>query len=216
MAVDLLEPTAPQALAPRAQPAASKAKPAARGFAGFTLPQLFLGVLLIAFALWAMWATRELQALHAARNKIVTVRLSSLVSDFVGAAARSGEPEDMLAKRTRAYMGELQKALKARSDAGDIVLVGEAVVSSSVEDITPQVAAQVAKVVPLPVARAPGTSPLPTQLPMAVPPSPGELPAPLPAQPAMAPPVSPQGVQPAQVAPADPAAGMAYPFGSGQ
>lgn len=207
MAADTLDPIAAEAPAPRPRPLG--AKPAPRRFAGFTLPQLFLGTLLMAFALWAMWATRELQTLQAGRNKIVTVRLSSLVSDFVGAAARSGEPEEMLSKRTRAYMGELQKALKARSDAGDIVLVGEAVVSSSVEDITPQVAAQVAKVVPLPVPRAPGTAPLPAQLPAAMP----GVPAPLPAQSAMPAPVPPQAPP---SSPADPRAGMAYPFGPGQ
>lgn len=212
MAADLLdrtsEPEAPAAraapVAPRPDPAVPAIAAAPRRFAGFTLGQLVAGILIVAALVWAMWATKQLLAAPD-RQKIVTVRLSGLISDYVGAAARSGEPEQMLAKRTQAYMAELQKALKARSDAGEIVLVGEAVVSSSVEDITPSVAAEVAKVVPFPVARPIDPAAPSMQVPMAIPGAAVGAPA----QPMMM-------VPPAQPAPADPTAGMAYPFGSGQ
>lgn len=217
MAADLLDRPAEVHAAPsRALPSsplldATPAPAPPRRFAGFTLNQLGAGVLIVVAIVWAMWATRQLLAVPA-REKIVTVRLSGLVTDFVSAAARSGEPEAQLAQRTQAYMVELQKALNARSDAGEIVLVGEAVVSSSVEDITPAIAAEVAKVVPFPVPAPASNATAPI--------TPGAMPAM---------PVQGTGVMPMQAAPAmpvqqmaapapaaDPTADMAFPFGSAQ
>lgn len=135
-----------------APPASETTSQSAKGFAGLSLTQIFVGALLLLAAIWAMWTTRELLALR--QHKVVSVRLGELVNQFALAEARSGDDPDKVTARTRAFMQALDKALKERSAAGAVVLVGEAVVSSSSEDITASIAADVSKLVPMPVAQA--------------------------------------------------------------
>ena len=133
-------------------------------FAGLTLTQILIGGVLLLTVIWAMWTTREVLALR--QHKVVSVRLGELVNQFALAEARSGDDPDKVTARTRAFMMALDHALKQRSAAGAVVLVGEAVVSSSTEDITASIGADVAKRVPMPVAQA-----LPPRLPVAPTPS---------------------------------------------
>ena len=140
--------------------------PRPKSFAGLTLAQILIGGVLLLTVIWAMWTTREVLALR--QHKVVSVRLGELVSQFALAEARSGDDPDKVTARTRAFMMALDHALKQRSSAGAVVLVGEAVVSSSSEDITAAIAAEVAKRVPMPVAQA-----LPPRLPVAPTPSSG-------------------------------------------
>lgn len=119
-------------------------------FAGLTWSQLVFGAIAVFAAIWAMWMTREMLVVRA--HKVVSVRLATLVNDFAMTEARSGDPEDKAAARTKAFMAALDASLKKRSDAGAVVLVGEAVISSSVEDITAAVAADVRAAVPMPIA----------------------------------------------------------------
>ena len=142
-----------------AEPPARAAKPA-RGFAGLSAAQLIAGALLLFAAIWAMWTTREVMQLRA--HKVVSVRLGELVNQFALAEARSGDDPDKVTARTRAFMEALDKTLKAHAAGGAVVLVGEAVVSSSGDDITAAVAADVAKLVPMPMAQA-----MPARLPVA-------------------------------------------------
>lgn len=121
-------------------------------FGGMTPMQLAIGAALIAAIVWGMWTTREL--LRARDHKIVSVRLSELVGQFANAEARSGDEPVKAEARTRAFMGALDKALKARAALGSVVLVGEAVISSSGDDITGEIAAEIMKTVPMPVAQA--------------------------------------------------------------
>jgi hypothetical protein len=130
---------------------ASDVRPA-RSFAGYSIGQIVVGGLVLLGLMWAMWTTREVLALR--QHKIVSVRLGELVNRFALLEARSGDDSERVVARTRGFMVALDKALKDRSTAGEVVLVGEAVVSSSTEDITAAVAADVAKVVPMPVALA--------------------------------------------------------------
>ena len=134
------------ALPPRAQ-----AKPP-KVFACLTRSQIVVGALLLMASIWAMWTTREVMHLRA--HKVVSVRLGEIVNQFAIAEARSGDDPDKVTARTRAFMAALDKALKARAADGTVVLVGEAIVASSGEDITAAVAADVIKLVPLPVAQA--------------------------------------------------------------
>ena len=140
--------------------------PRPRTFAGLTVTQILIGGVLLLTAIWAMWTTREVLALR--QHKVVSVRLGELVNQFALAEARSGDEPDKVTARTRAFMSVLDQALKQRSAAGAVVLVGEAVVSSSSEDITASIAADVAKHVPMPVAQA-----LPPRSPVAPTPSAG-------------------------------------------
>ncbi len=131
-----------------------------RGFAGFSYDQLLIGALILAAAVWAMWATSKIFVLEDRR--VVSVRLAAIVNDFVTAEARSGTPPEQLAGRTRAFMTALDGVLKARAADGEVVLVGEAVVASSVPDVTNEVVADLAKVVKLaaPVAMPPAIAPM--------------------------------------------------------
>ena len=134
-----------------ALPSRAEAKPP-KVFAGLTRSQILVGALLLMASIWAMWTTREV--LHLRAHKVVSVRLGEIVNQFAIAEARSGDDPDKVTARTRAFMAALDKALKARAVDGTVVLVGEAIVATSGEDITAAVAADVIKLVPLPVAQA--------------------------------------------------------------
>jgi hypothetical protein len=150
----------------RAEAPAPAGGPQSLTFAGLTLAQILIGGVLLLSLIWAMWTTREVLALR--QHKVVSVRLGELVNQFAIAEARSGDDPDHVNARTRAFMVALDRSLKQRSAAGAVVLVGEAVVSSSSEDITASIAADVARHVPMPVAQA-----LPPRLPVTPTPSAG-------------------------------------------
>jgi hypothetical protein len=157
----------PSAAPKPASPAPLVARRASRRFAGLSYAQLCTGALVLSAAIWAMWATNKIIALEDRR--VVSVRLALIVNDYVAGEARSGTPPDRLEARTRAFMGALDAVLKKRAASGEVVLVGEAVIASSVPDVTNDVVADLSKIVRMPVAAA---------LPPAIPS------APLPAMPA--------------------------------
>ncbi|UVO53795.1 type-F conjugative transfer system protein TrbI [Sphingomonas sp. SUN039] len=126
------------------------AMPPQRRFAGFSYGQLALGTLLVFAAIWGMWATSRIFALDDRR--VVSVRLASIVNDFVTVEAKSGTPPEQLAPRTRAFMTALDTVLKKRAASGEVVLVGEAVVASSVPDVTADVVADLGRFVKMPTA----------------------------------------------------------------
>ncbi len=172
-----------------------------RGFAGFTYGQLLIGALYLGAAIWGMWATSKIFALEDRR--VVSVRLAAIVNDFVSAEARSGTPPEQLSARTRAFMLALDTVLKKRAAGGQVVLVGEAVVASSVPDVTNEVVADLSKIVrrSAPAAMPPAMTPwAPTVLPTLQ----GATPAgaPLPASDAAS--SSPFGLAPSQLTEAVP------------
>lgn len=115
------------------------------GFAGFSWGQLLGGAALLGAVVWGAWATREIVALG--EKRIVAVSLAAMANDFVMAEARSGNSPEQTDADTRHYMQTLQAVLKARGDGGETILVGEAVVGSSVPDITPDVREAVGKLI---------------------------------------------------------------------
>jgi len=117
-------PSAPMA-------AAAKRKP---GFGGFSRTQIIIGLLLVAVAIWGMWVTRALTAPR--QEHIVSARLSALVGDYVEAQRFSGSPPDRVRAEMAAFMSSLDKELQRRSAGGQVVLVGEAVLTKNVPDIT--------------------------------------------------------------------------------
>jgi hypothetical protein len=133
-------------------PPSASTRPAAkarRGFGGFSRLQIALGVLLLAVAIWGMWVTRSLTA--ARQDRIVSARLSSLVGDYVEAQRYSGSPPERVRAEMQAFMASLDKELQRRSANGQVVLVGEAVLTKNVPDITDSLRAAVfASGVPLP------------------------------------------------------------------
>ena len=167
------------------QPAAEAvASPKAKRivFAGYTAPQLVLGVALIAVLIWGMWVTR---AITAPPQRIVKANLSGIVGDYVQAQARSATPPDQVQEQMRAFMTSLDTELQRRGADGQVVLVGEAVLSKSVPDITPDVLTAVyASGVkrPLPATPQQMNQMLQGGVPGPIPQVPATAPAPAPAQ----------------------------------
>jgi len=81
-----------------------------------------------------MWVTRALTA--PKQDHIVSARLSALVGDYVEAQRFSGAPPARVQTEMRAFMSSLDKELQRRSEGGQVVLVGEAVLTKNVPDIT--------------------------------------------------------------------------------
>ncbi|TGX49150.1 hypothetical protein E5A73_20135 [Sphingomonas gei] len=120
---------------PASHSASRPARPARRiGFGGFTRQQMVLGLVALALAIWGMWVTRALTA--PKQDHIVAARLSALVGDYVEAQRYSGSPPDRVQAEMRAFMASLDKELQRRSADGQVVLVGEAVLTKNVPDIT--------------------------------------------------------------------------------
>ena len=120
---------------PPAPPAPQAALPKRRiGFGGFTRQQMMIGLVVLAVLIWGMWVTRALTAPRP--EHIVSARLSALVGDYVEAQRFSGSPPDRVQAEMRAFMSSLDKELQRRSEGGQVVLVGEAVLTKNVPDIT--------------------------------------------------------------------------------
>ncbi|WP_288937387.1 TrbI F-type domain-containing protein [uncultured Sphingomonas sp.] len=124
------------------QPSPSPASPVAARrpstFAGLTSAQLALVALAILLAIWGMWVTRALVAPR--EQHIVKADLSRIVGDYVQAQARTDTPPERVQAEMRRFMASLDGELQRRGRAGEVVLVGEAVLSKNVTDITADVA----------------------------------------------------------------------------
>ncbi|MAX00647.1 MAG: hypothetical protein CMN72_13605 [Sphingomonas sp.] len=107
---------------------------ARRGFAGFTKAQLAVGAILILSLIWAMWVTKALVAPR--EDHIVKASLSNIVGEYVSAQARSASPPAQVEAEMRAFMSSLDHELQRRGAGGQVVLVGEAVLTKNVPDIT--------------------------------------------------------------------------------
>lgn len=138
---DALAATAPTSapapvIAAPAAPAMTAAQPRKTVFAGYTASQLILGVAVVAMLIWGMWVTRTI---ITPPQRIVKANLSSIVGDYVQAQARSASPPQEVEAEMRKFMTSLDGELQRRSASGQVILVGEAVLSKGVEDITPDV-----------------------------------------------------------------------------
>jgi hypothetical protein len=107
-------------------------------FAGYTASQLLVGFALLVALVWAMWITKTITAEKP--QQIVKADLSRIVGEYVQAQARSATPPEQVQAQMRTFMASLDTELQRRGAAGQVVLVGEAVLSKSVPDITADVA----------------------------------------------------------------------------
>lgn len=119
---------------------APAARPAAPRKLGWMPVALVSG--LVAAGLWGAWVTRNVLE-RTALPPMARVQLSGLVGEYVQAQARSATPPDQVTAETRAFMAEIQRNLEARGQAGQVVLVGEAVLAGDVPDITAELRRQV-------------------------------------------------------------------------
>ena len=107
-------------------------------FAGYTAAQLLIAAGLVLALVWGMWVTKLVMAEKP--QHIVKADLSRIVGEYVQAQARSATPPDQVQAQMRTFMASLDTELQRRGAAGQVVLVGEAVLSKSVPDITADVA----------------------------------------------------------------------------
>lgn len=114
---------------------------------------------IVGAGLWGAWVTRELLSTPTAPT-LVRVQLSSIISEYVTAEARSQSPPDVVTAETKAFMGAVQRNLEARGARGQVVLVGEAVLAGNVPDVTMAVRREVYAKVPSPVSRTATNSPV--------------------------------------------------------
>jgi hypothetical protein len=125
----------------------STPRPAPRARIGL-VPVALVGAL-VAAGLWGAWVTKNVLG-AGDRPAIAKVQLSGIVGEYVQAQARSATPPEQVTTETRAFMGEVQKNLERRGAAGQIVLVGEAVLAGNVPDITAEVRREVYAKVKMP------------------------------------------------------------------
>lgn len=123
-------------------------------FAGYTAGQLLVGAAILFALVWALWISKVVTTEKP--QQIVKADLSRIVGEYVSAQARSATPPDQVQAQMRTFMASLDTELQRRGAAGQVVLVGEAVLSKSVPDITVDVAKAVyASGVKVPVAASP-------------------------------------------------------------
>ena len=103
-------------------------------FGGLSRAQILAGLLVLCALIWGMWVTREL--VKPRQDRIVAARLSSIVGDYVQAQARSASPPAQVEAEMRKFMESLDSELAHRAKKGEVVLVGEAVLTKNVPDIT--------------------------------------------------------------------------------
>ena len=120
--------------APPAAPKAAAPARSGRGFGGFTRAQLVMGAILIVALIWAMWVTKAL--VEPREEHIVKASLSSIVGEYVTAQARAASPPAQVEAEMRTFMSSLKHEIQRRSANGQVVLVGEAVLTENVPDIT--------------------------------------------------------------------------------
>ena len=94
--------------------------------------------LIVAVLLWGAWVTKHLLT-PPATVPMASVRLEGIVSEYVQAQSHSNSPPEQVAAQTRAFMGTLDEELRKVGAGGTTVLVGEAVLSKNVPDITDQI-----------------------------------------------------------------------------
>lgn len=118
------------------------------GFGGFSRVELVVGFLALVAVVWAVWVTKTVTA---KQDHIVSVRLADVVGDYVEMQRYSASPPEQVRVEMRRFMQALDKEVQARSGKGQVVLVGEAVLSKDVDDITDSVKKAVfASGIPLP------------------------------------------------------------------
>ena len=151
LSLDLGEP------APRVTRTSSSALPPARGRSqrkGLPPAAFGIGALVVAGLLWGAWVTKSIINPAVVKAPIASVRLQQIVGEYVQAQARSNTPPEVVAQQTQTFMTTLGDVLKARGADGTTVMVGEAVLSQNVPDITEDVRRAIYAKVPPPTAAA--------------------------------------------------------------
>ncbi len=145
---DLVDAPGRDARSPRKPVGTSRAAKKAEGLPPITWA---FAAIAIAMLLWGAWVTKHI-ASPAAAVPMASVRLETIISEYVQAQSHSNGQPDAVAAQTRAFMNALDQELQKVGAAGTTVLVGEAILSKNVPDITNQIRRAVYAKVPLPAA----------------------------------------------------------------
>lgn len=113
--------------------------------------------------LWGAWVTKNILDPSVVKAPIASVRLEQIIGEYVQAQARSNTSPEVVTQQTQAFMAALGEELKARGADGTTVMVGEAVLSQNVPDITADVRNAIYAKVPPPAA--PASAPPPAYAP---------------------------------------------------
>lgn len=153
-------PAAPASATPLPRPRASAPQPAAtKARQGLPPITWALAALAVVMLLWAAWVTKHI-ASAPPQLPMACVRLEALVTEYVQAQSHSNGTPDAVTQQTARFMSAIEDELKRVGASGTTVLVGEAVLSKNVPDITDQVRKAVYAKVPLPTAApAPAAGP---------------------------------------------------------
>lgn len=153
-------PAAPASATPLPRPRASAPQPAAtKARQGLPPITWALTALAVVMLLWAAWVTKHI-ASAPPQLPMASVRLEALVTEYVQAQSHSNGTPDAVTQQTARFMSAIEDELKRVGASGTTVLVGEAVLSKNVPDITDQVRKAVYAKVPLPTAApAPAAGP---------------------------------------------------------
>lgn len=119
---------------------------------GMWLPATVVGGM-VAVGLWGAWVTKNVLD-GAELPPMARVQMSQIVGEYVQAQARSSSTPETVTSETKAFMGEIERNLKARGARGQVVLVGEAVLTDNVPDITNELRAEIYKKVKRPQVAA--------------------------------------------------------------
>ena len=146
------EPALANPASPSSAPSAPRTSSKRKGLP----PMAFaFGALAVAALLWGAWVTKSILDPAVVKAPIASVRLEQIIGEYVQAQARSDTPPEVVTQQTQAFMTVLGEELKARGADGTTVMVGEAVLSQNVPDITEDVRRAIYARVPPPAARAP-------------------------------------------------------------
>ena len=117
-------------------------------------PRFLFAGLAVAALLWGAWVTKNILDPAVVKAPIASVRLEQIIGEYVQAQARSNTPPEIVTQQTQAFMAALGEELKARGADGTTVMVGEAVLSQNVPDITADVRNAIYAKVPPPATPA--------------------------------------------------------------
>ncbi len=123
-----------------------------RTFAGFRLTTIVLAAVIALLIAWNIWSTRELLALR--KQKIVSVSLATLITDYVAEQSKAGGSPEEVSAKAKLYLAATESALRNLGKDGTPVLASEAVIGNSVPDYTPAVKEAVAKALNSPAVPA--------------------------------------------------------------
>ena len=100
-------------------------------------------LLIAAVMLWIIWVSLRLTQPN--EQKIVQVRMSEIMRDFVDAEAKGNSDPEVTRENIARYLQATEAAVDEYSRSGHVILVAEAVLSKNTPDATPLLKDKIAR-----------------------------------------------------------------------